>query len=360
MRGWVGLEYDYRVADDLRVDMRKLPPREQEAVRRRVVGALRDGMSASEAVRVFGVSANSIRNWKARFAFGGAPGLESGRGGRKTGEQRKLTASQEAALMEAIIDFEPEQLELGGKLWTRRRVAQLAGQLFGVSFTDQGIGIVLRRNGLSFQRPDRRAIEADPEAMAEWVEVTYPELVKRAKAEDAVILFADQVGVRPDHLSGSTWGRVGQTPTVARTGKRFSINAMSAISTRGDMRFTVFAGRFDTAEFLTFCRRLINSYDTKIHLVLDGHPVHRSKAAKAWVSAHADRIELHYLPAYAPHLNPDELVNADLKRALADQSITTRTQMEQAVRSFFWRVQKLPGHVLGYFRGPYTIYASTV
>ncbi|MET7770832.1 IS630 family transposase [Nocardia sp. NPDC005366] len=265
--------------------MRKLPPREQEAVRRRVVGALRDGMSGAEAVRVFGVSENSIRNWKARYAFGGVEGLESGRGGRKSGEQRKLTASQEAALIGAIVDFEPEQLGLGlgGKLWTRRRVTQLARQLFGVSFTDQGMGVVLRRNGLSFQRPDRRAIEADPEAMAEWVAFTYPALVKRAKAEDAAIVFADQVGIRSDHLSGSTWGWVGETPTVTRTGKRFSLNAMSAISTRGDMRFTVFAGRFDTNEFLTFCMRLISGYDRKIHLVVDGHPVHRSKAAKAWM-----------------------------------------------------------------------------
>ncbi|MET7770831.1 transposase [Nocardia sp. NPDC005366] len=75
---------------------------------------------------------------------------------------------------------------------------------------------------------------------------------------------------------------------------------------------------------------------------------------------HAAEIELHHLPAYAPHLNPDELVNADLKRALADKTITTHGQMELAVRSFFRRVQKLPDHVLGYFGGPHTIYASTV
>src|SRR5262249_15937995 len=162
---------------------------------------------------------------------------------------------------------------------------------------------------------------------------------------------------RSDHLSGATWGRVGQTPTVTRTGKRFSLNAMSAISTRGDMRFTVFAGGFDTAGFLSFCARLIAGFDTKIHLVLDGHPVPRSKARKAWMAEHAERIELHYLPAYAPHLNPDELVNADLKRGLADKTITGRDQMETAVRSFFRRVQKLPGHVRGYFQAPHTLYA---
>lgn len=77
-----------------------------------------------------------------------------------------------------------------------------------------------------------------------------------------------------------------------------------------------------------------------------------------WVAERSDRIELHFLPAYAPHLNPDELVNAGLKRTLADQVITDRTQMERSVRAFFLRVQKLPVRVLGYFQAPHTSYAA--
>ncbi|WP_081706498.1 transposase [Nocardia sp. CNY236] len=101
-------------------------------------------------------------------------------------------------------------------------------------------------------------------------------------------------------------------------------------------------------------------FDTKIHLVVDRHPVHRARTTTAWMHTHRDRIELHYLPAYAPHLNPDELVNADLKRVLADENILNPDQMELAVRSFFRRIQKLPGHVRGYFQAPHSIYASTI
>lgn len=340
--------------------MRRLSPGQQEALRMRVMGALRDGMTGAEAQRVFGVSEGSIRNWRNRFAAGGVEGLESGRPGRRAGDGAKLTPSQAQALVEALVVFTPEQLELGGLLWTLRKVAELSRRLFGVSFTEQGMGNMLRRMGFSFQRPDRRAIEADPEAMRVWVEQTYPALAARAKAEDAVVLFADQVGVRSDHLSGRTWGRRGQTPTLARSGKRFSLNAMSTISPRGAVHFTVFKGRFATPQFLEFLTRLLRQHSEKIHLVLDGHPVHRSKAVTDWVAQRPDRIELHFLPPYAPHLNPDELVNADLKRTLADQIITTRDQMNTAVRSFFHRIQKLPDHVRGYFRAPHTMYASTI
>jgi transposase len=134
-------------------------------------------------VRVFGVSENSVRNWKARYAFGGVEDLESQRGGRKAGEARKLTPSQEQALIEAIIEHEPEQLGLDGKLWTRRKVVELTRRLFVVFYTERGMGKLLRRMGLSFQRPDRRAIEANPEAMAGWVASRYPALVKRAEGE---------------------------------------------------------------------------------------------------------------------------------------------------------------------------------
>jgi transposase len=134
---------------------------------------------------------------------------------------------------------------------------------------------------------------------------------------------------------------------------------MSTISTKGELHFTVMRERFNAEVFIVFLDRLIGSFDRKIHLVVDGHSVHRAKKVKDWVAARADRIELHYLPAYAPHLNPDELVNADLKRTLADQVITDRAQMEYAVRSFFHRVQKLPDRVLGYFLAPHTKYAAS-
>ena len=340
--------------------MRRLGPKEQEALRKRVVAAMAEGMADAEASRVFGVSRNSIRSWRFRYAAGGAAGLDSGRPGRRAGEQTRLSPSQESALVEAICEYSPEQLELGGKLWTRRKVAALAKKLFGVGFTEQGMGKLLRRLGFSFQRPDKRAIEADPEAMRAWTIETFPAIRAAAKVEGGVVLFGDQVGVRSDQLSGRTWGRKGHTPIVKRTGKRFGLNAMSVIATTGQMYFTIFQASFTAPVFISFLDRLVAQYDgRKIHLVLDGHSVHRSRAVRDWVADRAKLVELHYLPPYAPHLNPDELVNADLKRTLADQIITDRQQMNAAVRSFFHRIQKLPDHVKSYFHAPHTAYTSS-
>ena len=317
-------------------------------------------MSTTEAVRAFEGLHGSVRNWKARFDTGGAAGLDSGTPGRRLGEQTKLSASEAEALIGSIVDYAPDDLELGGKLWTRRKVRVLAERLFGVSFTGQGMGKLLRRIGFSFQRLDKRAIEADPEAMREWVEQTYPALREQARAEDAVLLlFGDQVGVRSDQIAERTWGRKGQTPTVSRTGNRFGFSAMSTISTRGELHFTVMRERCNAEVFIAFLDRLLGQFKEEIHLVVDGHSAHRARKVTEWVAKRADRIELHFLPAYAPHRNPDALVNADLKGTLTDQVITDRTQMERVVRTFFHRVQKIPDRVLGYFQAPHTKYTSS-
>lgn len=339
--------------------MRRLSPPQQEALRKRVMGAIGDGMTIAEAVRVFGVSRGSIRNWRLRYAAGGAAGLASGRPGRRAGEQTRLSTSEATALVDSIVDFEPDDLDLGGKLWTRKKVVALSERLFGVSFTEQGMGKLLRRMGFSFQRPDKRAVEADPETMRAWVEETFPAIRERARAEGAAVLFGDQVGVRSDQLAGRTWGRKGQTPTVKRTGNRFGLNAMSTISTAGELHFTVFRESFNAGTFIAFLERLLGHFDRKIHLIVDGHSAHRATIVRQWVERRSERIELHFLPSYAPQLNPDELVNADLKRHLADQVITDRDQMERSVRSFFHRVQKLPTRVLGYFQAPQVKYACS-
>ncbi|WP_309117942.1 transposase, partial [Saccharothrix sp.] len=51
-----------------------------------------------------------------------------------------------------------------------------------------------------------------------------------------------------------------------------------------------------------------------VHVIADRHPVHRSKAVRAWLQDNTERVELHLMPGYSPELNPDEVLNADLKR----------------------------------------------
>ncbi|MFF7438840.1 IS630 family transposase [Streptomyces sp. NPDC008122] len=141
---------------------------------------------------------------------------------------------------------------------------------------------------------------------------------------------------------------------MRRSKNRFSVNAMSAISTRGRMHFTVFTESFTAEVMCRFPQRLADHFGHKVHLVVDGHSAHRSRKVRDWPAAHPDDVELHFLPPYSPELNPDELANADLNHTLPKQH-RARNQAELAAetRRFFRRRQRQPRIVRGYFGGPH-------
>jgi transposase len=95
----------------------------------------------------------------------------------------------------------------------------------------------------------------------------------------------------------------------------------------------------------------------KIHVICDSAKCHTSEAVAIYLWEHLDRIELHFLPAYSPELNPDELVNADLKRSLPMHSrARDQAQLAAETRRFFHRRQREPHIVRGYFGGPHVRY----
>nr|BFD87025.1 hypothetical protein StreXyl84_64260 [Streptomyces sp. Xyl84] len=246
---------------------------------------------------------------------------------------------------------------LSGQLWSRRLVVELMVKLCRVRLTEPGVGKYFRRWGLSFQRPDERAVEQDPEAVARWRQETWPEIRAKAKREGGEVLFAGQVGIRSEQVTGRTWGEKGKTPVVRRSGNRFSVNAMSAISTRGRMHFMVFTESFTAEVMCRFLDGLAGHFDHKVHLVVDGRSAHRSKKVRDWLAAHLDDVELHFLPPYPPELNPDELVNAGLRYSLPKQH-RARDQAELAAetRRFFRRRRRQPHIVRAYFGGPHVRY----
>ena len=67
------------------------------------------------------------------------------------------------------------------------------------------------------------------------------------------------------------------------------------------------------ALFLVFLGQLLRSTTGKVFLIVDRLRAHMTPAVQEWVAARPDRIEVFYLPRYAPELNPDEYLNNDLK-----------------------------------------------
>jgi transposase len=341
-------------------DTRSLPAAGQAALRRRAVRAVLDGMTQAEAARVFGVHHNAVNRWIKRYRRGGWAGLSEQRRGRRPGEQAALSQHQQQELMALVRESTPDQLGLPGFLWTRDAVAELITQRYGMWLARTTVGGYLRGWGFSPQRPQRRALEQNPAAVARWLAEEFPAIRAQAKREGGLVLWLDEMGVRSDAATGRSWAPVGQTPVVKGTGKRFRVNMISAISNAGMLRFRLFVGSFSGRVFIEFLGRLLRDCGgRKVHLIVDGHPVHRAKLVSAWVGRHADRIELHFLPGYSPELNPVELLNHDVKaNAAGRRRPRSAGELRHELQGYLRRRQRQPQVVVRFFAHPTTRYAA--
>src|SRR5260370_26987966 len=93
--------------------------------------------------------------------------------------------------------------------------------------------------------------------------------------EKAEIYFGDAAHMRSDHHSGRTWGRKGETPVVSSTGARFRMSLISAVTSRGHMRFMIKEkGGVNADVFIEFLRRLMFCTKNKIFLIVYRGPAH--------------------------------------------------------------------------------------
>jgi transposase len=343
-------------------DARSLPGAAQAALRERAVRAVLEGMSQAEAARVFGVHPNAVNRWVQRYREGGWAGLAERRRGRRGGEQAALTVGQQQEVTALVRETTPDQLGLSGFLWTREAVAELIARRYGLRLARTTVGAYLRSWGFSPQKPQRRALEQNPAAVRRWLAEEFPAIRARARKEGGVVLWLDEMGVRSDAAAGRSWAPVGRTPVVKRTGKRFRVNMISAISNVGLLRFRLFAGSFTGPVFIDFLRRLVRDLaGRKVHLIVDGHPVHHAKLVGAWVKRHSQRVELHFLPGYSPELNPVELLNQDVKaNAAGRRRPRTAAELTRELRAYLRRRQRQPETVARFFTHPATCYAATV
>jgi len=343
-------------------DARSLPGAAQAALRKRAVRVVLDGMTQAEAARVFGVHPNAVNRWIKRYREGGWDGLSERRRGRRAGEQPVLAAPQQQEVIALVRESTPDQLGLPGFLWTRDAVGELITQRYGRWLARTTVGGYLRRWGFSPQKPQHRALEQNPAAVARWLATEFPAIRAQAKREGGVVLWLDEMGVRSDAAAGRSWAPIGQTPVIKRTGKRFGVNMLSAISNAGRLRFRLFTGSFNGPVFIDFLGRLLRDCGgRKVHLIVDGHPVHHAKLVSAWVGRHAERIELHFLPGYSPELNPVELLNHDVKaNAAGRRRPRSAGELREELHGYLRRRQRQPEVLIRFFEHPTTRYAAAL
>lgn len=340
-------------------DARTLAPAAQAHLRRLAVKAVRAGLRQTAAAKTYGVSLRAVNKWVAVDKVGGLRALKPKRRGRRLGQGGRLRVAQAQRIRSLIVGKLPDQLKLPFYLWTRAAVASLIAREYGLTVSLTTVGRYLKAWGMSPQKPVRRAYERNDAAIAKWLSEEYPAIARQARRDGATIYWGDEMGLRSDHVAGTSYAPLGQTPVIRATGQRFGCNMISAITNRGGLSFMVFKGKFTAPVFVAFMQRLLKQVTSKIYLIVDGHPVHKSGTATRFAANHALRLRLIRMPGYCPELNPDELLNQDVKtNGLGKSRPTNRTDLIAIVRSHLYRRQKQPQVITNLFREKHVRYAA--
>jgi transposase len=340
-------------------DARELSDEVLEALRLRALRGCEMGYTEAEVADLLGVRRETVCRWWSAYAHGGAGALPRPRSGRPLGSGRALSDEQAGRIQRLLRTHSPEEVGIAAPLWNRRAVRDLIRQACGVAVAVRTVGLYLRRWGFTAKRPRRHARDQDPEEVRQWLEETYPAIAARAQREGAEIHWCDEVGAAADQHPARGYAPEGEAATMEVPDRHIRANQISTITNTGRVRFMTYTATMTAALFLVFLGRLLRSTAGKVFLILDRLSAHQTPEVTAWLAAHRDRIEVFYLPRYAPERNPDEYLNNDLKGTVNAAGLPhDKKEVRSRIQAFMRKLVHLPGRVRSYFQHPSVQYAA--
>jgi len=349
---------------DLLVNNLRLSVAEQESLRLRIIRTAKKNLKPNGKIDVAKVSeicecstSHVKSTWK-KYQSGGVAAVKAVKMGRPQ-HSGAFSEEQQSKIRQMIIDKTPEQLKIKGFLWDRARVAELIYQLYKIRLCLQTISKYLKKWGMTPQRPITRNYKQQPEAIQKWLDEEYPIIKERANAEGAEIHWGDETGCQNETNYVKGYAPKGQTPILLTGNPRLRINMISTITNQGKLRFMFYETSMNAQVLLTFLRRLIKDAPRKVFLILDNLPSHHAIIVREWLERHKEQIEVFYLPSYAPEYNPDEYLNGNLKREMANSGYSaTVGELESKARGFMMKVQRNPKHIASFFQAKSVRYAA--
>ncbi len=278
--------------------------------RRQIAARMFRRGDASESIaEVLAVDPQTVRAWRREFDAGGLDALLAK---PHPGPKCKLTDEQKQHLL-TLLEQPPSAYGFDAYLWTTKRITRLILDRFGVEYHHDHVGVILHQLGYSYQKPALRPRERDEQAIEGWRTETWPAIAKRSRERNATIVFVDEAGFRMTPSVKKQWARRADTPVLDhRCRHHRKVNVIGGLAIRPQRNALPSAylawhadSHVDQAKASAFLKQLIRQIPGPLTVIWDNLGAHHGPKIRGVLSDHP-LLELHYLPPYAPELNPIE------------------------------------------------------
>lgn len=278
---------------------------ELERRRKRAVQAIADGLSRKHVAAALGVHPNSVSRW---VADSRSP---NGLAAKPPPPPAHGLSDDDLRHLETLLLQGAKAHGWPNQLWTAPRVARLISKHFQRDYHPEHVRKILKRRlGWTSQKPRRKARERDDAEVSRWVGDEFPRIVREAHARNAHLVFLDESGFFLTPTVRRTLAPRGKTPVLSAWDRRDRLSAISAITVspvagRPNLYFEVYPHSIKGPQVVQFLADLHRRLGA-ITVVWDRGPIHdKAKVVRSWLADHPG-VMTEKLPAYAPHLNPDE------------------------------------------------------
>ncbi|MCP3971727.1 MAG: IS630 family transposase [Rhodobacteraceae bacterium] len=282
------------------------------------------GYDAKLVCEILDIGPTVLTEW--RFAFAGA-GLSFF--GLKDYSQRQghLSVEQERVLKAHFTEH------------PARNVDEVCANVlaeYGQSYSPSGAAKLMRRLGFEYKKPQLLPAQADEAKQAALI-AQYEALMTGLGANEMVV-FSD--AVHPEHQSrpAHSWFPKGQKTALKATSGRKRLNIQGALDLE-TFQFTFVEGeKINAQTTLQMLEKLErnNPTMTAIHVFVDNARYHHAKILQPWLESSDRRVKLHFLPPYAPHLNPIERLWGVMHDWVThNHHYATFNQFTEAILGFF-------------------------
>lgn len=298
--------------------------------RQRARDLLRHGQSPQQVAKRLGTTERSVRRWRQEPK---QPKHKSC--GRAPGRPCRLTAFQLRRLIGALKRG-AYAYGYAEDYWTLNRIAHLIWDLFRVRYRQSGVWYLLHRLDWSCQKPQRRALHRDDEAIARWKRYRWPHIKRRWQALGATLVFPDESGFSLVSPLKRTWAPRGKTPIIRTSiehNERLNLIGALRVSPRKrkvKLHLQSYHKSITGDEVIAFLKHLLRCIPGPIVMVWDKHPIHGRRKVKDFLMCHP-RLHVYDFPTAAPELNPTEFVWTQVTEYTASSAPRNRMELRANV-----------------------------